>query len=359
MPAGPVVQQTGEEPAAAWTFQDLLRSRSDADRFEHYLTAEIVRVGLDGEQRRLGGPGDVLERRALSGRRLPAGGEPAPALLVPRPGPPLPRPGGGLRTSPGRRSASSPTCPWRRTCLRCGAPCAPAGGRVGWRSDAPATLAWAEAQDGGDRARRRPVRDRVYLLAAPFDGAPAELIALDLRYGGVRWGDGALALVEEWWWQKPPPAHLAPRPGRAAAGAAAALRPLLRGPLRRPRGAAVPPDRRGARVLLTSPDGGSLYLSGAGASPDGDLPFLDRLDLEDGTTERLWRCAAPSYEFAVDLIDPREGCCSPGANRPPSRPTTSSAGCRRTSACRRVPVTAFPTHARAGRVQGGAAALHP
>ena len=306
VPAGPVVQQTGEEPAAAWTFQDLLRSPYDADRFEHYLTAEIVRVGLDGEQRRLGGPGmywnaepspDGAYLLVESLRRpfsylVPAHRFPARVEVWDATGTPVclvadlplaenvPPVRGAVRT--GRRS-------------------------VGWRSDAPATLAWAEAQDGGDPRAPAAVRDRVFLLAARFDGAPAELIALDLRYGGVRWGDGALALVEEWWWQtrRRRTWRLAPdapqREPRLLFDRSSEDRYADPGaPLSRP-------TASGTRVLLTSPDGGSLYLSGAGASPDGDLPFLDRLDLEDGTTERLWRCAAPSYEFAVDLIDPQGG----------------------------------------------------
>ena len=43
-----MVQETGPEPAAAWTFRDLLRNPYDADCFEHYLTAEVARIGLDG-----------------------------------------------------------------------------------------------------------------------------------------------------------------------------------------------------------------------------------------------------------------------------------------------------------------------
>ena len=34
----------------------------------------------------------------------------------------------------------------------------------GWRADVPATLYWAEAQDGGDPRRPAPVRDRVFIL---------------------------------------------------------------------------------------------------------------------------------------------------------------------------------------------------
>ena len=53
---------------------------------------------------------------------------------------------------------------------------------------------------------------------------------------------------------------------------------------------------QGTTVLLTADDGASLYLIGEGASPEGNRPFLDRLDLGTGETERLWRSEAPYYE---------------------------------------------------------------
>ena len=58
-----------------------------------------------------------------------------------------------------------------------------------------------------------------------------------------------------------------------------------------------PMTRRGARgkYFIVQPTPTSIYLQGAGASPLGDRPFLDRLDFgsEETTTTRLWRCAAP------------------------------------------------------------------
>ena len=58
---------------------------------------------------------------------------------------------------------------------------------VSWRADAPASLVWTEAQDGGDPARDVPdgVRDLVYLHAAPFRAPPLVLARLSMRYGGI------------------------------------------------------------------------------------------------------------------------------------------------------------------------------
>ena len=50
-------------------------------------------------------------------------------------------------------------------------------------------------------------------------------------------------------------------------------------------------------------NGDSIYLAGQGASPDGDRPFLDRLDLKTLETERLFRCAERTYESLVAPLD--------------------------------------------------------
>ena len=45
-----------------------------------------------------------------------------------------------------------------------------------WRSDAPATLAWIEAADGGDPKKDVPVHDRLLSLSAPFESQPVTLL---------------------------------------------------------------------------------------------------------------------------------------------------------------------------------------
>ena len=72
---------------------------------------------------------------------------------------------------------------------------------VSWRADAPASLVWAEAQDGGDPARAvvDGIRDLVYLHAAPFAEPPKVLARLTMRYAGIAWGREDVALINERW----------------------------------------------------------------------------------------------------------------------------------------------------------------
>jgi dipeptidyl aminopeptidase/acylaminoacyl peptidase len=63
----------------------------------------------------------------------------------------------------------------------------------------------------------------------------------------------------------------------------------------------------GREVLLFADKGKSLFLSGNGASPEGDRPFIDRYDIASGKTTRLWRSEAPYYETVTEVIDISKG----------------------------------------------------
>ncbi|HEY7159785.1 MAG TPA: prolyl oligopeptidase family serine peptidase, partial [Acidobacteriota bacterium] len=57
----------------------------------------------------------------------------------------------------------------------------------------------------------------------------------------------------------------------------------------------------GTAVMRRS--GNTILLSGDGASPEGDRPFLDALDLTTTKTKRLWRSEAPHYEYVYEVMD--------------------------------------------------------
>jgi dipeptidyl aminopeptidase/acylaminoacyl peptidase len=297
-----VVQENAGTVAAAWTYQDLLRNPHDETVFEHYVTAQVARLTVDGVLTLLGQPGLIVDvEPSPDGRYLLVESVHRPfSYLVPFSRFPIrvevwEADGRPLQTIADLPLAES--VPSVRGAVRTGRR------GITWRADAPATLVWTEAQDSGDPRTTAAVRDRVSLLPAPFDGPAQTLADLALRAGGVFWGDGKLAIVQEWWWQTRRRRSWVVAPDQPEG------EPRLLFDLSfedRYADPGAPLQRRtpsGRRVLRTSADGASLYLSGSGASPDGDLPFLDRLDLASGQTTRLWRCAAPYFEYVVDLID--------------------------------------------------------
>jgi dipeptidyl aminopeptidase/acylaminoacyl peptidase len=58
--------------------------------------------------------------------------------------------------------------------------------------------------------------------------------------------------------------------------------------------------RPGKGAILQAGD--AIYLSGNGASPQGDRPFLDRLDLKSFATERIFQADERSYETVASLL---------------------------------------------------------
>ena len=51
--------------------------------------------------------------------------------------------------------------------------------------------------------------------------------------------------------------------------------------------------------VVARQDGDWIYRTGSGASPHGNLPFVDRQNIKTLETERLWRCKEGTYESVV------------------------------------------------------------
>jgi len=303
VPAGPSIQQTGPGGAVTQlrTFQDLLRNEDDARLFEHYLRSQIARVDLAGNVVPLGLPDLTLSADASpDGRHVLRQQLERPfSYLVPMSR--FPRRIDVIDTQ-GRLVHEVARLP-----LVEGLPTGNDAVRTGvrsieWRADAPATLVWAEAQDGGDPSREVAIRDAVFMQAAPFERPPVTLAQLGLRYGGITWGRGDLALVSEYWWKtrqirewRIAPDDLARAPQKIRDGS-------YEDRYADPGTPVTQPDDRGQSRLLIA-GGDAIFRIGEGASPEGDRPFVDRVDLADGRSERLFQSQAPYYEMPWALLD--------------------------------------------------------
>ncbi|TVQ68651.1 MAG: S9 family peptidase, partial [Balneolaceae bacterium] len=180
----------------------------------------------------------------------------------------------------------------------------PTGPRsVSWRNDAPATLVWVEAQDGGDPRSDADVRDKVFLLDAPFTGTPVPLAELGLRFGQALWSDDGLALISERWWATRQDRIWRVAPGDPESEPVLVSEHSFEDRYNLPGSPVMTANEAGLSVLLRAGGDDVIYLTGPGASPEGDRPFLDRFDLQANETERLWQSEAPYFERVVDLLD--------------------------------------------------------
>ncbi len=305
-PTGPAVQESGGgKKAGARTYQDLLKSPADERLFDYFATAQMLRVKLaDGSAQPLGQPGVIQTASASPDGKY--------VLLRTRHRPysyQLPFSSFPQRIDVLDLATGAPVKAVADLPLADNVPtnfdAVPTGPRGhAWRADAPATLSYAEAQDGGDPKTKADIRDRLYLLPAPFAGPAQELAALPLRFASLTWGTDNVALVDGYrWadrhlttWQVKPAAPGAPLVALYD-GSAEDTYHLLGTPYEHR-------NAQGKPVLLTGGPGGQrIYFLGDGASPEGDRPFVDELDLGTRKTTRWWRSEAPTYEEPVAILD--------------------------------------------------------
>ena len=164
-----------------------------------------------------------------------------------------------------------------------------------WRPTEPATLVWSEALDGGNPNVKAAERDKVMMMRAPFDTAPVEVLRTEQRFASLSWGERAdVALLTDFdvnrRWR---------RTWSVDIDDPAKPRKLLwdMSADERYRNPGIPVFRalpNGTAVMRQ--DGDAIFLRGAGASTEGDRPFLDRFDLATGATERLFRSDKDTYE---------------------------------------------------------------
>ncbi|MBM9914809.1 MULTISPECIES: S9 family peptidase [Stenotrophomonas] len=305
IPTGPAVQQTsqGGGVVSIRTYQDLLKNEADARQFDYYATTQPVEVSLDGQSRAIGAAG-IFMGFAVSpdGRFVLSQPVQRPYSYV-VPVSSFPRRIEVLDRSTGKLVHTVAVRPLVEG-LPTGNDAEVTGVRdISWRGDADATLVWAEAQDGGDPNREAKVRDAVFMQAAPFDTPPVTLAQLGSRYAGISWGRGDLALLNESWWKTRRSKTWLIAPDNASADARLLWDRDAQDRYADPGRPLMTSDDRGRSLLQTTADGGSLYLAGAGASPEGDRPFVDRFEVASGKATRLFHSQAPTYAAPVTLLD--------------------------------------------------------
>lgn len=305
IPSGPIQQDSEADGAMRQlrTYQDLLKNEDDARLFEHYVTVQMVLLDLHGKARMIGAPGQY------SRTSIAPGGEYLLTQSITRPYSYIvPASSFGervdVRDLDGELLHTVAILPLEEG-LPPGNDAVSVGVRhVSWRADAPASLVWTEAQDGGDPARpvADGIRDLVYLQAAPFSEPPKVLARLTMRYAGIAWGRDDVALINERWhktrnykqWMIAP-GHLSTPPELIYAGSYEDRYSSPGSPVMRA-------DVSGFPRLLIGP-GTTILLDGAGATPEGDRPFIDRLSLTTKLKTRLFQSEAPYFENVAAVLN--------------------------------------------------------
>jgi dipeptidyl aminopeptidase/acylaminoacyl peptidase len=299
VPAGPNIQETAGKFSKVWTYQDLLKNPYDEKLFDYYTASQIMVIDvISGSSRKLGSPGIYH-----SADQSPDGN----LLLVWR----IKKPYSysvpynyfthtlEIWDRDGKLVHLFADLPLADEVPMRGVPTGPRS--VGWRALKPATLIWVEALDEGNPEKKVLYRDRLMTLSSPFKEQPKEVLKIQDRYSGISWlkPEGKAFLTERNWRRRWKTTYLinvdvpndAPKkifdlsihdryndPGRPVETITPA----------------------GEQILLQDKDW--IYLSGSGASPRGDMPFLDRMNLKTMEKKRLFQSHEGSYETFVDFV---------------------------------------------------------
>ncbi|HEY1381537.1 MAG TPA: prolyl oligopeptidase family serine peptidase, partial [Gemmataceae bacterium] len=295
VPPGPVVQESSGHAAPVRTFQDLLQNTHDEDLFDYYATARLALVDTQsGQVTPLGKPGVFADA------------EPSPdgnLILVER----VHRPYSYLYPVSSfphdieiwddtGRVQTVAQLPLQDKVPIEGVPTGPRN--VHWLPTQPSTLIWVEALDDGDPRKKVPHRDRVLLRKAIGD-VQYEVTRVEHRFAGLTWGLNGKALLRDY-----------DRDRRWTRTYLIGVEPPLNAKLVWDRSVQDRYHDPGTPLMRTLPNGkrvmwqhgDAIFLVGAGASPAGDRPFLDRFDLSSLKSERLFHCGEKQYEAPVALL---------------------------------------------------------
>ena len=176
---------------------------------------------------------------------------------------------------------------------------------IHWRAGYPATLIWTEALDEGDPRKKVPFREQIKTLSVPVIESPRDVIRLEHRYAGLasfpkaswlmatetdrdrRWVRSLLYDTDQ---PDQKPKIVVDRSMRDRYGDPGRM--LFKA------------DKAG--FFVAQQVGAWVWLAGQGASPDGNLPFLDRRNLETLETQRLWRCTPGTLESVASVLSTDE-----------------------------------------------------
>jgi dipeptidyl aminopeptidase/acylaminoacyl peptidase len=298
VPAGPSVQETTGDTSPMRTYEDLLQNQHDEALWEYYATSQLGLVDIVTGKVTLVGKPRMLQSITVSpdakhllvasihrpfSYQFPASDFPRLVEVWDLTGQvqykledlPLARtPIGGVRSGPRNYQ---------------------------WYPNDPATLVWTEALDEGNPTKKVPFRDQLLALKAPFSGQPLEMYKTVNRLSGLSWLDKGRSMLvtdtdREKKWRT-----------TSLVSVEKSFEPVqiwsmsTQERYKDPGAPVTRPTATGQRVVVQNGD--EIFLTGAGSTPQGDMPFFDRFNLKAQKSERIFRSASGSYETFVDLLD--------------------------------------------------------
>ncbi|MDR6457650.1 dipeptidyl aminopeptidase/acylaminoacyl peptidase [Chryseobacterium vietnamense] len=303
LPTGPIVSTADGKVSQNRTYQDLLKNPQDEKNFETLTASEIYNVNLTGNLKKL------KDQDMYAGLSLSPDGKYLLATIIKKPFSyivPLSRfPSTTMVYDMNGNTVKTVNDVPLNEIMPKGFSSVRTGKReMAWRSDAPATLTYAEALDGGDQSKTAEYRDEIFIWEAPFTAAPKSFFKTKQRYKDVVWTNDHYAIVSEGWYD--------------TRNTKSYLLDLNNGESK------VFDDRNYQDVYsdpghfnttknqygksVVDMKGGKAYLIGDGFTKDGQHPFIDEMDIKSLKKKRLYTSDLKNAkEGIVDILNPSRG----------------------------------------------------
>jgi dipeptidyl aminopeptidase/acylaminoacyl peptidase len=303
LPTGPIVSTSDGKVSQNRTYQDLLKNPQDEKNFEILTASDIYNVDLNGGMKK------IKDQDMFTGMSYSLDGNYLMATTLKKPFSyivPLSRfpmvttvyDVNGNVVKVVNETPLNEIMPKGFSSVRTGKR------DMGWRSDLPATLVYAEALDGGDQSRAADFRDEVFTWEAPFASAPKSFFKTRQRYEGTSWTNANYAIVSEGWYD--------------TRNTKSYLVDLSDGTSK------VIDDRNYQDVYsdpgnfnttknqygkyVVDMKGGKSYLIGDGFTKEGQHPFIDEMDVKTLKKKRLYTSQVKNgKEEIIDILNPAKG----------------------------------------------------
>ena len=302
VPTEPSIQETVGKTGAVQTFQDLLKSPTDEKMFEYYATSQLAVVGVDGKIKEIG-QSAIFDNATVSpdGKYILTSRIQHPFSYL-FPSLRFPKEVEVLDFN-GKMIYKLASIPLQDNLPVQGVTTAPRS--FDWIPTESATLAWAEALDGGNPKNKVMPRDKLMKLAAPFTAQPTEIVKTEQRYQGRQFGekDGLMLFYD---YNRDTQHRRVFMMDYRSNSAPKMISDLNINDRYNDIGQPVLKTlANGERVIQQNGD--EIFLTGQGASPEGDRPFLRRFDLRSMEVPKrggeLFRSSLKQYESFVTLLN--------------------------------------------------------
>lgn len=305
VPTGPTVSVSDGKEAQNRTYQDLLKDANDEYNFEQLARAELVKVNIDGSLAKW------MQPKMYSSISFSPDGKyvmlthikkpfsylvpyyrfPSETSVYDRNGKLVNKinevpliedlPKGFMAEREGKRDFD-------------------------WRNDKPSSLVYTTVLDGGDPENEVAYRDEIFQLEAPFKGDGKSILKTKNRASRIIWGTDNIAIASDYWWNNRNTKTYVFNPSNADQKPEVIFDRNYQDVYSDPGNFVTTKNEFGQSVLKL--DGNSAYLLGSGFSEDGQHPFVDEINLENGKTDRLYESQLEDQkESLVEAIDIENG----------------------------------------------------